>query len=175
MDSHRSQRVSEALREELGEMISYELSDPRVGEATITEVLVSPDMRHAQIRLHILKGSSSDKGSSNDGETIQALNHARPFLRRKLAERLNLFRIPELHFEEDVKTEGKDKMHHLLKRIRRGRPRASAGLDPAPPIESETSTDLGADRESVALRDFSKDALPQPAEPEPDLKPNTAE
>ena len=136
MDSHRSQRVSEALREELGEMISYELSDPRVGEATITEVLVSPDMRHAQIRLHILKGSSGD------GETIQALNHARPFLRRKLAERLNLFRIPELHFEEDVKTEGKDKMHHLLKRIRRGRP---------------------------------KEALPQPAEPESDLKPNPAE
>ena len=30
MDSHRAERVSEALREELGEMIAYELADPRV-------------------------------------------------------------------------------------------------------------------------------------------------
>ena len=39
MDSHRSERVSEALREELGELIAYELSDPRIGEAVVTEVL----------------------------------------------------------------------------------------------------------------------------------------
>jgi ribosome-binding factor A len=31
MDSHRTERVSEALREELAEMIAYELSDPRIG------------------------------------------------------------------------------------------------------------------------------------------------
>ncbi len=45
MDNHRAGRVSEALREELGEMIAYELSDPRIGEAVVTEVLVSPDMQ----------------------------------------------------------------------------------------------------------------------------------
>lgn len=117
MESHRAQRVSEALREELGEMISYELSDPRIGDATVTEVLVSPDMRHAQVRLHL--GESPE---SKDA-TIDALNHARPFLRRKLAERLNLFRIPELHFESDVATNGDGRMQHLLKRMRRGRPR----------------------------------------------------
>ena len=53
MDIHRPERVSEALREELSEMIAYELSDPRIGEAVVTEVLVSPDMRHAQVRLHL--------------------------------------------------------------------------------------------------------------------------
>lgn len=117
MDTHRAQRVSEALREELGEMISYELSDPRIGDATVTEVLVSPDMRHAQVRLHM------NDGSKLQGTMIDALNHARPFLRRKIAERLNLFRIPELHFESDVSSGGPDRMHHLLKRIRRGRPK----------------------------------------------------
>ena len=117
MDSHRAQRVSEALREELGEMISYELSDPRIGDALVTEVLVSPDMRHAQVRLHM------SENASEHGSTIEALNHARPFLKRKLAERLNLFRVPELHFEADVSTAGQGRMQHLLKRIRRGRPR----------------------------------------------------
>ncbi len=117
MDTHRAERVSEAIREELGEIISYELSDPRIGDAVVTEVLVSPDKRHAQVRLHFPTASQPQQ------ETIQALNGAKHFLRRKLAERLNLFRIPDLHFEADVSTGSFDRMEHLLKRIRRGRPR----------------------------------------------------
>ncbi|MBV8812807.1 MAG: 30S ribosome-binding factor RbfA [Acidobacteriaceae bacterium] len=117
MDSHRVERVSEALREELGELIAYELSDPRIGDAVVTEVLVSPDMRHAQVRLHLSDDESGQR------ETIQALDGARHFLRRQLAERLNLYRVPELHFEADVSLTGDQRMEHLLKRIRRGRPR----------------------------------------------------
>lgn len=117
MENHRIERVSEALREELGEMIAYELSDPRIGNAVVTEVLVSPDRKHAQVRLHM-----SDK-PEEQRETIRALDGARHFLRRQLAERLNLFRVPELHFEADVSSVVTGKMEHLLKRIRRGRPR----------------------------------------------------
>lgn len=117
MENHRTERVSEALREELGEMIAYELSDPRIGEAVVTEVLVSPDRKHAQVRLHLSNNVNEQK------ETIRALEGARHFLRRQLAERLNLFRIPELHFEADVSSAVTGRMEHLLKRIRRGRPR----------------------------------------------------
>lgn len=117
MDSHRSERVSEALREELGELIAYELSDPRIGDAVVTEVLVSPDKRHAQVRLHL------ESAPAQQRETIKALEGARHFLRRQLAERLNLFRVPELHFESDSSGDGTGRMEYLLKRIRRGRPR----------------------------------------------------
>lgn len=120
MINHRAERVSEALREELAEMIAYELTDPRIGDATVTEVLVSPDMRHAQVRLHLSSSVSQQR------ETIRALDGARHFLKRQLAERLTLFRIPELHFEADVPVgDGKSRMDHLMKRIRRGRPRDS--------------------------------------------------
>src|SRR5947209_6402526 len=98
MDSHRSRRVSEALREELGELIAYELADPRIGDAVVTEVLVSPDLRHAQVRLHL-----SDQ-AKEQGDTIRALEGARHFLRHQLSERLTIFRVPELHFEADVST-----------------------------------------------------------------------
>lgn len=122
MDSHRSERVSEALREELSEIIAYELSDPRIGEAVVTEVLLSPNMRHAQVRLHF----------ANDGhgreETIRALDGARHFLRRELANRLNLYRVPELHFEPDVSGDT-GRLDQLLKRVRRGRPRDAARTD----------------------------------------------
>ncbi len=117
MAPHRAERVSEALREELDELIAYELSDPRIGETTVTEVLVSPDMKHAQVRLHIANQTSAQQ------ETIEALDGARHFLRRQLAERLNLYRVPELHFEADVQAAVSGKVEHLLKRIRRGRPR----------------------------------------------------
>jgi ribosome-binding factor A len=117
MDTHRAERVSEAIREELGEIISYELSDPRIGDTVVTEVLVSPDKKQAQVRLHFPTAGQSQQ------DTLQALNGARHFLRRKLAERLNLFRVPDLHFEADISAGSPDRMQHLLKRIRRGRPR----------------------------------------------------
>jgi len=117
MENHRAKRVSEALREELAEMISYELSDPRIGDTVVTEVLVSPDMRHAQVRLHMNTGVTEQQA------TITALEGARHFLRGQLAERLNLFRIPELHFEADVKLAVNARMDQLMKRVRRGRPR----------------------------------------------------
>jgi ribosome-binding factor A len=116
MDSHRSERVSEALRGELAELIAYELSDPRIGEATVTEVLLAPNMRHAQVRVHM-----SDSPEKQE-ETIRALDGARHFLRRRLAERLSMYRIPELHFEADF-ADPTGRIEHLLKRIRRGRPR----------------------------------------------------
>ena len=117
MDTHRAERVSEALREELGEMIAYELTDPRIGDATVTEVLVSPDMRHAQVRLHL-----SSKPLERE-QTIEALAGARRFLRHQLAERLNLYRVPELHFEADIAPALSGRVDTLLKRVRRGRPK----------------------------------------------------
>lgn len=116
MDSHRSERVSEALREELSEIIAYELSDPRIGDAAVTEVLLSPNMRHAQVRLHLPTDGDRRR------ETILALEGARHFLRRELAKRLNLYRVPELHFEADI-TGDSARLGQLLKRVRRGRPR----------------------------------------------------
>lgn len=121
--SHRAERVSEALREELGEMIAYELSDPRIGDATVTEVLLSPDRKHAQVRLHLANDAARQQ------ETIRALDGARRFLRRQLAERLNLFRVPELHFEADLPVALGPKRKQLLERIRRGRPRDAEAAD----------------------------------------------
>jgi len=113
---HRTERLSEALREELAELIAYELSDPRVASATVTSLDVSPDKRHALVRIRVEEGA-------NTKQTIAALEHAAPFLRHEVARRLELFRIPELHFEPDVSSELGPRVEHLLKRIKKGRPR----------------------------------------------------
>jgi ribosome-binding factor A len=113
---HRTERISEALREELTELIGYELSDPRISSATVTGVEISPDKRHALVRIGVAEGLDVE-------QALAALEHARQFLRHQLAIRLELFRIPELHFEADVATELGGRMDHLLKRIKKGRPR----------------------------------------------------
>jgi len=116
MTDHRNERISEALREELGELISYELTDPRVALATVTDVQVTPDKRHAFVRVGL--PPDADKQ-----ETLAALEHARNFLRREVAFRLGLFRVPELHFETDVATDLGGRMEYLLKRVKKGRPK----------------------------------------------------
>ena len=95
---HRTERISEALREELTELIGYELSDPRISSATVTGVEVSPDKRHALVRIGVAEGSDAQ-------QAIAALERAGQFLRREVARRLELFRVPELHFEADIATE----------------------------------------------------------------------
>ncbi len=121
MDPHRAQRVSEAIREELDELIGYEMSDPRIVPMTVTEVLVSPDLKHAQVRLAM----PADEDVRKDA--LAALDHARPFLKHELAQRLQIFKIPELHFEADVSAGLSSRVDYLMKRVKKGRPRDAEG------------------------------------------------
>jgi ribosome-binding factor A len=117
MDPRRSVKVAETLREELDEMINYELSDPRIETKGITEVLLSPDGRKANVRV-ALSGSARQQQ-----DTIDALNHATSFLRRELGKRLEIFRVPDLNFEPEFSAELGSKVEHLLRRVKKGRPR----------------------------------------------------
>lgn len=127
LDPYRHERVSEGIREELDELISYEMSDPRVGSATVTEVLISHDYRKAVIRLALI-GTAEEQAA-----TVAALNHAKAFLRHELTERLQLFKTPELHFEPALAADLAAKATQILKRIERGRPKPDADAPPRNP------------------------------------------
>jgi ribosome-binding factor A len=105
------------MREELEEMIGYEMSDPRVGTVNVASVTVSPDFRHAFVSL-VLDGTAEEQAV-----TVAALEHAKQFLRHQLAERLEIFRMPELHFEANLPSGLAAKAPQILKRMRRGRPK----------------------------------------------------
>lgn len=123
MDPRRSERVAEALREELEELIVYELTDPRIQVAGVAEVLVSADARHAHVRLVLAGEPETHKA------TLEALDNARGFLRRQLAQRVDLFRIPDLHFEAALPAGMGPRVSHLMRRVRRGRPRPVEGAE----------------------------------------------
>jgi ribosome-binding factor A len=117
MDSHRAERLSEALRVELEELIGYELTDPRIDVAGVAEVLLTPDGKHARVRLNL----NGDRAWQE--QTLDALDHAMGYIRKQLAHRLDLFRLPDIRFEAALSAELPGRVEHLLKRVRRGRPR----------------------------------------------------
>jgi ribosome-binding factor A len=115
MDERRIRRVSEAVREELIQLIGFEMSDPRLLNVDVTLVNVSPDGRHA----HVLVGLRGDEKVQK--ESLAGLDHAKHYLRHELARRLSLRRVPELHFEPDAGLEVENRIERLLHRARKTR------------------------------------------------------
>jgi len=115
MHEHRSQRVSTAVREELSEIIGFELSDPRLAIVDVTDVTVSPDSRHALVKVSL----GGDEQEQN--QALAALDRARHYLRHELASRLNLRKVPELHFEPDCYPDAATRVEVLLKRAKKKR------------------------------------------------------
>ena len=117
MDERRTLRVSEAVREELSEIIGFESDDPRLLAVEVTEAHVSPDGRHAHIRVALRGDEAAQR------ESLAALEHAKGYFRHELASRLSLRHVPELHFERDKNPDVESRIDFLLKRAKKSRGR----------------------------------------------------
>jgi len=90
----RQEQLSEVIAEELSELLR-KMKDPRIGFASITDVELSADLRHAKVFVSVL-GSSEEQQA-----TMSGLEHAAGFLRHELAQRLNIRYTPEILFRLD--------------------------------------------------------------------------
>jgi ribosome-binding factor A len=88
-------RVDEAIRQVIGEALSAELKDPRVGFVTVTDVKTSSDLRHARVYVSVLGPVQARE------DTLAGLRHAHGFLQGRIASELRLKRTPELEFSYD--------------------------------------------------------------------------
>ena len=96
MLTQRQRRVNQLLQQEISGIILEEIQDPQIGFVTVTGVAVSPDLVHAQVYVSVLGDENKTQ------ETMAALRGgAYRFIRGRLAERVVLKHIPELHFELD--------------------------------------------------------------------------
>jgi ribosome-binding factor A len=110
---HRHERVAEEIRHEMSAMVAGELKDPRIaGLVTVTEVRVTPDLRHARIFVSVY-GTEAERAS-----TLAGLQAAAGFIRHELAERLQLRRSPELQFSLDQSGETGERIDRLLRQAR---------------------------------------------------------
>ena len=130
MSSTRPERVGEAIRDELSQLIAREVRDPGVGFITLTTVKVAPDLQLARVYYT----SMGDEPARR--QTARALDRATPFLRRQIAQRLRLRRAPELQFFYDESIAHQDRIEQILQELKsesEARDDASAASTPPAP------------------------------------------
>ena len=110
--SKRTQQISEEMLRILSETIQYEMSDPRVGFATVVNVDVSGDLQHARVYVSVMGDEEQQR------ETMAALEHAKGFLRRQVAQELSHLRaVPDLHFKLDTSLAHSERIGELLRQV----------------------------------------------------------
>jgi ribosome-binding factor A len=121
--SRRTERINELIREELSDLIMRELRDPRLdGLISITRVETTPDLFNARVDVSVMSETA------DQAEAIKALNAAAGYLHRELVHRLELRRVPFLHFRLDTSIEeGAAVLAHIEEALHEDQ--ASSGSD----------------------------------------------
>ncbi len=108
----RLDRVTEAIRKEVSMILHDELKDPRLGFVTITKVTMTADLRSAKVFFSVLGKEEEHKKSK------LALDSALGFIRKLVAERINLRFAPEIAFVEDRSVEYSVRIEEILNEIK---------------------------------------------------------
>jgi ribosome-binding factor A len=110
--ARRIKRLNTLIRHEISELLQRQVKDPRLGTfVAVTEVSTSADLSRARVFVSCLCSEAEKE------ETLSALASASGFLRRELAGRLRLRRIPELNFEWDNSIERGAHIQELIDRL----------------------------------------------------------
>jgi len=109
MDYKRSDRVGDLLLELVSQLLTREVSDPRIGPVTVTRAEVSKDLRHARIYFTIL-GADEAKG-----DVLKGLRSATGFIRAKIGGGLKLRFVPTLEFVYDDTMDQARRIDDLLR------------------------------------------------------------
>lgn len=107
----RPERLAEVLREEIIEIVGYELDDPRVAGVTVTDVRVTDNLRDAKVYVLVQGTEPQIK------EAMKALQRAATYVKQQVALNLNLRYAPHLHFARDTVEENAARVSQLLEEV----------------------------------------------------------
>ena len=110
MASYRKDRINEDMLRELPQIIRN-VKDPRVnsGLLTVTHCEVTGDLKYAKVYFSVLNGDAD--------EVKKGLISAKGYIRREIAQRLNMRNTPEFTFISDDSIEKGDKINKILNDI----------------------------------------------------------
>ncbi len=107
----RPEKFAEALKEEIAEVVGFELDDPRLALATVTEVVVAANLKDAKVYV-LIRGTEDEID-----KTLKTLRHASTFVRQQVAMNLDLRHAPHLHFLRDTAEENASRVSEILEEI----------------------------------------------------------
>ena len=109
---HGMERRAEALRDEIGVILEGELADPRIGLATVSEVVMNPGGKSARVYVQV-EGATEEELE----QTLAGLNAAKGYIRGELTAQLGVRHCPELFFAIDRTNALGGRISELLGRV----------------------------------------------------------
>ena len=112
MAGFKINRINEDVRRELMDILRN-MKDPRIsgGMISIVRVEVTNDLSHCKVYISALEGMEKAK------EAASVLGKASGFIRHELMNRLELRKVPELHFIADDSIEHSADIQRILREI----------------------------------------------------------
>ena len=108
----RSDRVEGQLRKEISKILQEDIKDPRIGFVTITRIDLTKNLRYARIYFSILGDDNAKE------ESLKGIKSSIGFIRKLIAERMNLRYVPEFYFKLDNSIEYSISLEKTFERIK---------------------------------------------------------
>lgn len=103
-------RINHSIVREISYILMTEVKDEDIKFVTITDCKTTNDLSFAKIYFTVLDDSKRES-------TLEALKNASGFIRKELAERIEIRHIPELEFVYDESIEYGKKIENIIENI----------------------------------------------------------
>ena len=131
----RLKKIANRIKEDLSELLIYEVEDPRLSGVMVTDVNVDRELYYANIYVSALEGRERSK------EILAGLESASGFLRSQLAQTIELRTFPRLRFYWDPTPENADRIEFLIKQLHEEEAAREAGTNTVGSAETDTVTE----------------------------------
>ena len=111
--SIKTMRIASNIVKEMSYILAYEVKDSDIKFVTVTDCKLAPDLSFAKIYVTVLDDSKKES-------TLKALKDASGFIRKELAERVEMRHVPELEFVYDESIAYGKKIEDIIEQIHEG-------------------------------------------------------
>ncbi|MBE6124567.1 MAG: 30S ribosome-binding factor RbfA [Erysipelotrichaceae bacterium] len=110
--TYKADRISNMVQKYVSEIIQFELKDKDIGFVTVTRAKVTNDYSYAYIYVSYIDEVSKQKG-------LEALEKAKGFIRSRLADKLTIYKTPEIIFKLDTSFDEAQEIEEVLKNLKK--------------------------------------------------------
>lgn len=111
MGNARAIRVAELIRQEIAQLLTKGVKDPRVGFVSVMDVRMSTDLRYADVYVSLFGGEKERKSS------LIGLRNSSGWLRREIGKKIRLRFTPEIRFFEDDSLDNAFRLEQVFREI----------------------------------------------------------
>ena len=105
----RSGRLKALLHKNISDIIAFEIKNPRIGMVSVNEVEVSKDHSHVTVYVSFLLAKHPEWN-------LRELESLKGLVRSKLSSKMDLRKVPEIHFVLDERFKKAERLEEVLKR-----------------------------------------------------------